>query len=486
MVASKARRWNQAVKQIAWFHRWLGIATCLVFAMWFASGAVLLFKPFPSLSRPEQLRLEAPIDLAAVGISPAQAAAKVGDSTDGLRLVQRGNAPAYIVSSGQGVVAIDARTGQRLRRLSPSEASAIARQAIGQGTRTTPAFDYDQWIVHNRFDPLRPFHRIDAGDRPGTQYYLSAVTGELVQRTTATDRAWNWAGAVLHWVYFTPVRSNFTAWDRTVWYLSLVAMLVAIAGTVLGIVRTLAAQKQRKPSLTFYRLKWMRWHHLLGLFASIFVLTWILSGWLSMDHGRLFSRGQPTADELARYAGLPLARGLVGLDARDLQGMGQAREIDFSVIAGQPAATAWRADGSLMRVTSHGRPLSEAALLQLAEQGARSAWPAGGGIRALGVSPSNIYALAEGWPATAMLLTDPAGVRPDICVDSADGRMLTVMDGSRKVYAWIYYGLHTFNFPGLANRPLLRESLVLVLMLVGFAFSVTGVVIGWQRLRRSF
>lgn len=64
-----------------------------------------------------------------------------------------------------------------------------------------------------------------------------------------------------------------------------------MAGVILGVIRTLAGQRQRKPTLTFYRLKWMRWHHLMGLFAGIFVLTWILSGWLSMDHGRLFSRG---------------------------------------------------------------------------------------------------------------------------------------------------------------------------------------------------
>src|SRR5262249_47343743 len=43
---------------------------------------------------------------------------------------------------------------------------------------------------------------------------------------------------------------------------------------------------------------WHALHHVIGLIAMVFVLTWIISGWLSMDHGRLFSRGQLTPAEL--------------------------------------------------------------------------------------------------------------------------------------------------------------------------------------------
>jgi hypothetical protein len=43
-------------------HRWLGVAFCLLFAMWFASGIVMHFLPYPSFS---------PIDLARVKASPS-------------------------------------------------------------------------------------------------------------------------------------------------------------------------------------------------------------------------------------------------------------------------------------------------------------------------------------------------------------------------------------------------------------------------------
>lgn len=484
LSVSKLSRWkNQATKQLAWFHRWLGIATCLVFALWFASGAVLLFKPFPSLSHPEQLRLERPIDVSSVRVAPRQALAAAGGG-DGLRLVQRGSTPAYMVGTAQGLVAVDARTGARLPLLGRAEAAEAARSQ-GPAIQVSPAFDYDQWVVHNRFDPLRPFYRLDVPDSAGTRLYLSAKTGELVQRTTSWDRGWNWVGAVLHWAYFTPLRSSFTVWDQTVWWVSLVALLVAVAGTILGVIRTLAAQRQRKPSLTFFRLKWMRWHHLLGLFASVFVLAWILSGWLSMDHGRLFSRGHASEVNLARYAGQPLASGLGSVDPAILPRFNGARELEVTMVGGSTLITAWPASGEPQRYAADGTPMDLKRVATLAAKGIGAAWPGAPVPQPHPVLATDLYALAEGWPTTALLFAGVPGVRPDIVVNSADGQPLTVLDNSRKAYAWIYYALHTFNFPGLTNHKALRQILVLIPLLFGFLFSITGVVLGYQRLRKT-
>lgn len=484
IVSVARRRWqDRATKQLAWFHRWLGIATCLVFALWFASGAILLFKPFPSLSHADQLGLETPIDLASVRVSPRDALLAAGGG-DSLRLVQRGPTAAYLVGTAQGLTPIDARTGARLPLLGRADAADAARRT-GPGVRTTPAFDYDQWVVHNRFDPLRPFYRLDLPDGAGTRLYLSARTGELVQRTNGWDRGWNWIGAVLHWAYFTPIRASFTVWDQTVWWVSLVALLVAVAGTVLGVVRTVAARRQRKPSLTFFRLKWIRWHHLLGLFASVFVLAWILSGWLSMDHGRLFSRGRASATTLARYTGRPLATGLAAVDPASLRRFDGARELGFTMVGGSPLLTAWPARGEPRHHAADGTPLDGARVAALAAGGIAAAWPGAPVPPPRPVPATDLYALAEGWPATALRFPRVPGVRPDIVVNGADGQILTVLDDSRKAYAWIYYALHTFNFPGLTSHQLLRQILVLIPLLLGFIFSITGVVLGYQRLRKT-
>jgi hypothetical protein len=73
----------------------------------------------------------------------------------------------------------------------------------------------------------------------------------------------------------------------------------------------------------------------------------------------------------------------------------------------------------------------------------------------------------------------------DVYVDPISGRILTVMDQSRRAYAWIFYALHTLKFPALITRPALRHIAVLVPLAAGFLFCVTAVVIGVSRLRST-
>ena len=56
-------------------HRWLGVAFCLFFAMWFATGIVMHFVPFPALTEAERFGGLAPIDRAPVRHGPAEAVA---------------------------------------------------------------------------------------------------------------------------------------------------------------------------------------------------------------------------------------------------------------------------------------------------------------------------------------------------------------------------------------------------------------------------
>jgi hypothetical protein len=471
------------MRALAWFHRWLGVATCLVFALWFASGAVLLFVPFPSLSRSAQLALEAPVSASRVALAPVQALSRSAPDATALRLVQRGGHPAYIAKTPRGTVAIDAQTGAPLALLTRGAAVAEARRLLGPGAAVRGPFDYDQWVVHDRLDPARPFFRLDAHDTAGTQLYLSAGTGELVQRTTRAERGWNWVGAVLHWAYVTPLRSSWSAWDTTVWWVSLVGLLVAVAGTVLGIVRLLAARRLRPARFSFYRDRWMRWHHLLGLGTALFVLTWTFSGWLSMDHGRLFSRGTLSAIQAGRYAGCPLAVALRQIDRSALRPLDAAPEFSLSALACTPILVRHSADGTAARFDGTGAPLGDTAMQQRVRAAAAAAWPGSVAPRIGPVDPTSTYALAEGWPASAWRV-QLGDKRPDLYVDGASGSVLTVLDGSRAAYAWAYYALHTFNVPGLTTHPVLRKAVVLVPLVAGFIFSLTGVVLGWRRLRR--
>ena len=71
-------------------------------------------------------------------------------------------------------------------------------------------------------------------------------------------------------------------------------------------------------------------------------------------------------------------------------------------------------------------------------------------------------------------------------IDGADGSVLQRLDASRRAYRWFYSALHTLDFPVLIAHPRLRDVLIVGLCALGLVFSVTGIVIGWRRLRATF
>src|SRR5882757_10016516 len=172
------------------------------------------------------------------------------------------------------------------------------------------------------------------GDVERTDLCVSGRCGHMLQRTRSTGRAWNWCGAVLHWIYFTPLRKSWSAWNQTVWWLSLVALLASVAGTWLGIHRLLKTRASGRSAWSPFR-GWMRWHHLIGLFASVIVLVWIFSGWLSMDHGRLFSKGAVAADSALRFQGMRLDAVARAIPRGFLGSVESASELTFGAVAGQ-------------------------------------------------------------------------------------------------------------------------------------------------------
>jgi hypothetical protein len=61
---------HQAKRWLYLTHRWVGIVTCLLFAMWFASGLVMIYVPYPSLSPAQKLAGAQAIDWRAVDVPP--------------------------------------------------------------------------------------------------------------------------------------------------------------------------------------------------------------------------------------------------------------------------------------------------------------------------------------------------------------------------------------------------------------------------------
>lgn len=478
----------RVLRSLAWFHRWTGVFACLLFVTWFASGAVLVFVPFPSLPEQDRLSRSPLVNLSQVRTAPAVALVAAGGG-DALRLTAPLDAPRYLVSSGGGAwSSIDARSGRLLPAVTSGEAETIAARFSGMAAvKVVGPLRHDQWVVHNQFDPQRPFYRVSLDTDAGVQVYVSARTGEVVQQTTRAERGWNWVGAVVHWLYFTGLRSSFTAWDQTVWWVALASLSTAVVGVGLGLYRTAKRMGGRKPDWSPFR-GWLRWHHGLGLGLAIFVVAWIFSGWLSMDHGRIFTRGAAAATAQATFHGRPLAEAMAPVDPGSLAALGPARQITFGVVGGRPFAAEEGAgpQTKVLMLDAPGAGLRASLEPGLIVQAAAAAWPVRGASLLGPGRDDALYRAAESLPNRAMSVRLAGADDSRIYLDPVTGQVLTQLDGSRKAYAWIYYALHTFKFPVLLDHPILRRTLVLIPLLLGLAFSVTGLVISVKRLRLTF
>ncbi|MBP0115157.1 MULTISPECIES: PepSY domain-containing protein [Bradyrhizobium] len=467
-------------------HRWLGIAFCLLFAMWFASGIVMHFVPFPSLTEAERFSGLTPVDRdgARISVVDAVAASGIADATR-VRLIQRSDGAVYIVSGPSRQRAIRAADGSDASVKSADVALAVAqaharqREIDASHATIVGRADYDQWSVPNGFDRHRPLFRVALGDAAGTEVYVSSLTGEIVLDATRRERGWNLAGSVLHWIYPTVVRSNWALWDRMVWSLSLLALIAAVLGAVLGIVRIRIHKRQISSP---YR-GWHVLHHLLGLTTAVFVLTWIFSGWLSMDHGRLFSRGQLTATEAGPMNAAPDWREASSLDRQPISPA--AREAEWFAFRGHVYRRDRVALGRQTLIRRGDAPQDGlTGFLDVHEIQALTA------RLAVGCGPPSVLPDNDDYPALSTIPGAP--VYRSRCggdlwfdIDGADGGMLQRLDPSRRAYRWLYSALHTLDFPVLVAHPRIRDVVIVGLCMLGLAFSITGIIIGWRRLRSS-
>jgi len=464
-------------------HRWLGVVFCLLFAMWFISGIVMHIVPFPSLGENERVAGLLPIDLKRVAHGPAQAVVVAGiENVLRVRLAQRQDGPVYVLASAERIMSVGAtdladatvRSAEEATTLSsphaPRERSHIASAAVAK------EISADQWTIGGQYDRHRPMYWVALNDPAGTEHYLSATTGEIVLTTTRGQRGWNYVGSIAHWIYPEALRRHPDLWRGLLWWLALLATIGACLGAVIGVSRI---ERGGSRFYSPYR-DWQAWHHWLGLICMPFVVSWIVSGWLSMDSGRLFSTGETAPSQLRAIAGVPDWRQMPRDELRSVSTA--AKEVEWFVFGGHIYRRE-RLDPRQQRLFISGAngAVVERAFLRTDEidSALRSIGNACG--PAFQIEADDAYATASAMPGAPVFRAVCADVW--FHVDGSNGSVLEQLDPSRRAYRWLFTGLHRLDFPILTARPALRTALIVLLCGCGVIFSLTGIVIAQRRLR---
>jgi hypothetical protein len=476
-------------------HRWLGVFFSLLFAMWFASGLVLMYWPYPGVSAEQRLEKSEAIvaNQVVVGLDEAAAMARV-EKLDRVRLTMLDGRPVYRFHTGRLQKVVYADRAEVFSGLSVDAARRVASAwtglPAGESQFDGAKMEEDQWTLNKTVRPLRPFLRFSWPD--GQEVYVSQVSGEVMQHTTRADRIGAYFGAIPHWLYFTPLRKETATWRALVIVLSLVGTIMTLLGIVVGIWLYSPSKRFRFPSgpSSIPYSGWKRWHTILGLVFGLTTFTWILSGMFSMNPMQWSPEFGPdsrvaSAIQGAKWNGQLFAEESPGA-MLTRTGQTGIRELELGVAGGRGVYLLRSGAKQLQRVEP-GKAISTGVSLEWAKARMAEAMP---GVPLTAVrevrSYENYYVSREGkLPLPAYYFEFADAERSMHYIDAASGKLVESYVTKSRWNRWLYHGLHSMDLPWLyANRPSWDLAVILP-MLGGGALCVSSVWIAWVRVKRK-
>lgn len=493
-------------------HRWIGIALGILVFVWFGSGIVMMYYPYPELIESRQLALlaayEPPDDL--IGPTGAVRAYRNGLGQEAgaqpnaahrdvvaLRLERWDDRLVYRLFGDaprrpQPLALVDARTGRVLTPVTPETAARVARSVVGPAApleRVELLPRSDHYFMGNEQRWAFPVYRVRFGDRDATAVYVARNSGALPAIVTRTTRWTTWLGSVPHWLYFMWLYyDHHGAWTWVNLVLPGIAVGLALTGIILGVYQLFPRWWRGERRISGYHGMSL-WHHVAGVVFGLLVLTWSLSGLLEV----LGEGNDPRAGQAERVRGGPVQWAAIRTsEAQALRAVrrlvpGPARPaaIDLVQIDGRPGYTFIWADGRTAWVdAATGVPRGELSRDEVALAAARVLGPAAHVTKIERVTAYDAYyyarhGRAKHLPAWRVSFDDRD--RSVLYLDTVSGVPVGFVDAASRSWRWWRDGLHDLDLPALINHRPWWDLVVLPLMIGGTISAITGL---WLLVRR--
>jgi hypothetical protein len=491
-------------------HRWTGLVLGVLVSVWFASGIVMAFYPWPALTESRQLALLQPISLDAplVGFSRAartateylaRTALDERGALVGGRLMRWGDRLVYQFSSEQSGsyvpdLLVDATSGTVLSPVPSEMAAIVARRIVGPTPRVS-AIDRllvgDRYMMNHDYAAGFPAYRVEFTDPDRTAVYVSVRGGQPFGVVTTRTRLTTWFGTVPHWFYFKWLYRRSEAWLAVAVATTSLGTFLALTGIVLGVYQLRPRKNGGAWSPSPHRGV-SKWHHLAGIFFGLIVLTWTFSAILeNVGEGNSPRSGQGA---LARGGALQWqAIRLTEADAlerlrRASRSVAAPIAIDILQVRGLPGYDFHLADGREFWVDAATGDVR----IELARTDARAVAASilGDSIpieSADRLAAYDTYYYARPGremhlPVWRVRFADQE--RSTVYLDAVNGTPTGFVNRAVRRQRWLRDALHSYDYPALNHHPLLWYSVVLPLLLGGLASSGSGVVLLVRRIRR--
>lgn len=458
------------MRSILIVHRYLAVLTGLLMSLWCLSGFVMMYQGFPALTSEARLNGLQPLVLPDVlkgDLAPA----------GGFRIEMLLGRP--VLRAG-GDAPIDLLGGDPVSPLSAEQIADVARQfAAGNGligeVSVLGIVDIDQWTLQSARRNA-PAWQVALGDAARTQIYINGRTGEVFQSTNRRERVLSWFGAIPHWLYPTVLRQHGPLWTQVVVWSSVLGSFLAATGLYVGVARL--RRKRGTGQLGSPYKGWWYWHHISGLVFGVLVLTWVVSGLLTMNPwGLLSGRGSEYQQQIVA--------GGQGVDLRTL--LAGVADDSFVQLTPAPFAGSFhvmgvRRDGSRVRLDHYGQP-SPLTVAEIERAVAALDVPL---LEAGLIHQEDNYYYGHKREVTLPVyraIVDDAE-RTRLYIDLQSGNVRSV-NSTGRWSRWLRTGLHDLDFPLLRLRPV-WDVVVIVLLLGVTLVCVTGTWMALRRVRRDF
>jgi uncharacterized iron-regulated membrane protein len=494
--------WSKRARRLTYLvHRWTGVGACVLMALWFVSGVVMLFVGYPKLTPWERMQALPPLDAGTccLPVDAALAPGRAHGAAQEVVLGTVGGRARYIVrGKGGGYAVADAVDGTPAPPVDAAAATRAARAFVpGAAASYLGQVREDRWTHSRGLDAHRPLHEVQMHDAARTLLYVSSTTGQVVMDAPRAQRLWNYVGAWLHWLYMFRDRSVDATWSWIVIVLSAVCVVTSVTGTVAGIWRWRFSGRYKSGSRSPYRDFHLHWHHVLGLVFASIVFTWIFSGLMSMNPLGVFD-AKGARPNVAAYRGgspqetrlaLPVPKLLALLQAAHFQ----ASELEWRVLGGRPFVLARNAANDTRLVVQEGsdyRVLMQWPDAELLRAGQRlmSAPMVSHeqldqyDLHYYGRQPEAMMGAAERrLPVWRIRFGDAQDTW--VYLDPHTGDIAVSADRAQRRGRWLFSFLHSWDLQSMLRWASARDAVLILLSVGGLLVSLTGIVIGYRRLR---
>lgn len=472
-------------------HRILGTLLSILFLMWFVTGIVMIYHHYPSIHGKHALAYDGCITSGVIMPDSIMTLNNIdADSVQEAELTGYRGITLLNIKTNGGESIFNAHTGAKVERLYKPQLDVIAQSWKSAAVVSTDSLnEIDVWLIGAYPFKDYPVYKYAFDDDDATELYLSSRTGRALQLTTAKSRFWAWVGAIPHWIYIKQLRATGRQpWTDVVLWISGIGIIMTLTGIVVGIRSVIMAR--RKGKLCPYKKPLFRWHHITGLIFGFFVLTFIFSGFMSLQKvptSLVPYNESYSADDFARGQKF-ISMSDYAADAKQIIDKGNVKRMTWTVRAGIPIYNVETADSSYMvnAADSVAQPfivnedicrrmasLSLAHGVQYKVTYVTDYEPGYSSVRQSRMRTLPVYKVATDDEYGTCFYVIPRNANAVYSNDNS------------KLRNTLYTTLHSFNCTFFYNHPILREVLLWIMMIGGAIVSLTGVVMGYRYILRT-